>query len=385
MKFRGVLTATAVVVALFPCATSGAANAIVTIPNSIAHDCSKDVTGKINAWITSVPDNSTLQFVPRGCYRVDGKIQVQYRSGLTIDGKNATFRAYTSGRELPPSQARTRSMWNFWRGDRLTVRNIIVRGANKFAGAGGRGYVAPLEGQHAYVVGGVQSMLMERVQAYDVHGDFVHVGAATKHLLVRSSTFARNGRQGWNIAGTNIVFDSNSISDTARATIDMEPPSREAGANHIVIKNNVVGKGRLYFFASVGVGAPINDVQILNNTLSRALTMMVRAPAGQPRTNYVVAGNVSTGMYGGNGGSLGFVNVHGIDIRDNVQPTARYRKPHGVALLNSRDASITNNTFLNAEAPVLDRGGNHNVTQSGNWTGTPATQFPASTIPQRGP
>ena len=366
---------------LLPCTTTGAANATFAIPNSVAHDCSKDTTAKINAWIASVPNHSTLTFVPNGCYRVDGKIQVQYRSGLTIDGKNATFRAYTSGRELPPTQARSRSMWNFWRGDNLTARNIVVRGANKTAGADGDGYTAALEGQHGFVVGGVQTMLLERVRAYDVYGDFVNVGAATRDLLVRFSTFARNGRQGWNIAGTNITFDSNSIRDTARATIDMEPPSRDAGANHIVIKNNKIGRGRLYFFASVGAGAPINDVQILDNTLDRALTMTVRAPADAPRTNYLVAGNVSTGKYGGNGGSFGFVNVHGIEVRDNVQPVAKYRKPHGVALLNSRNATVSNNRFENAEAPVLDRGGNQNVTQSGNWTGTPATQFPASTIP----
>jgi hypothetical protein len=272
-------------------------------------------------------------------------------------------------------------MWNFWRGDHLTVRNIKVVGPNRNRELGKEPYVMALEGQAAYVVGGVQTMLMERVQAYNVYGDFVHVGAATRDLLVRASTFARNGRQGWNIAGTNIVFDGNSISETARATIDMEPPSRQAGANHIVIKNNKVGKGRLYFFASAGQGAPINDVQILNNTLTRALTMTVRAPADAPRTNYLVAGNVSMGKYGGNGGSFGFKNVHGIVVRDNVQPTAKYRKPHGVALLNSRNATITNNTFENAEAPLLDRGGNANVTQSGNLTGTPASQFPGSTIP----
>jgi hypothetical protein len=382
VKIRGVLTATAVVGAmLWPCAPIDAANASITIPSSIAHNCSKDVTAKINAWIAAAPANATLTFVPNGCYRVDGKLLVRHKSGLTIDGKNATFRAYTSGRELPPSQARTRSMWNFWRGDRLTVRNIKVIGPNRNRALGKSPYVLALEGQAAFVVGGVQTMLMERVQAYDVYGDFVHVGAATNGLLVRHSTFARNGRQGWNIAGTNITFDSNSISETARATIDMEPPSRTAGANHIVIKNNKVGGGRLYFFASVGLGAPINDVQILNNTLERPLTMIVKAPADAPRTNYVVAGNVSTKLYGGNGGSFGFINVHGIDVRDNVQPVAKYRKPHGVALKDSRDASITNNTFVNAEAPVLDRGGNTNVTQSGNLTGTPATVYPASMIP----
>ena len=382
MKFRGVLTAGAIIVALLvPVTGSGATSVVFTIPSAIAHDCSKDVTAKINGWIASVPDGATLAFVPKGCYRVNGKIAVQYRSGLTIDGKNAIFRAYTSGRELPPSQARTRSMWNFWRGDHLTVRNVIVVGANPNAGAEGNAYVAALEGQAGFVIGGVQNMLMERVQVYDVYGDFVHVGAATQDLLVRYSTFDRNGRQGWNIAGTNITFDGNIIRNTERATIDMEPPSTTAGANHIVIKNNKVGKGRLYFFASVGVGAPINDVQILNNTLTKALTMTVRAPAAQPRTNYTVAGNVSTQLYGGNGGAFSFVNVCGIDIHDNVQPTAKYRQPHGVALMDSRDASITNNTFLNADGALLDRGGNQNVTQSGNWGGTPLAPFPPSSIP----
>jgi hypothetical protein len=75
------------------------------------------------------------------------------------------------------------------------------------------------------------------------------------------------------------------------------------------------------------------------------------------------------------------VNVHGIDVHDNVQPVARYRQPHGVAMLDSRDASITNNEFLNADGILLDRGGNQNVTQSGNWGGTPLAPFPPSSIP----
>ncbi len=37
-------------------------------------------------------------------------------------------------------------------------------------------YVAALEGQAAYVVGGVRNMVMDHVQAYDVYGDFVFVG-----------------------------------------------------------------------------------------------------------------------------------------------------------------------------------------------------------------
>ena len=105
-----------------PVPVGAAATAVATVPASIPSDCSRDVSAELAAWIASLPDGSTLSFTARGCYRVDRTLRVQHRNRLTFEGNGATFRAFTSGRELPPSAARTRSMFNFWRGSDLTVR-----------------------------------------------------------------------------------------------------------------------------------------------------------------------------------------------------------------------------------------------------------------------
>ena len=65
-----------------------------SIPASISADCSRDVTREINAWISSVPDNSTLVFRRDGCYRIERTILVEDRVGLVFEGNRATFKRF---------------------------------------------------------------------------------------------------------------------------------------------------------------------------------------------------------------------------------------------------------------------------------------------------
>lgn len=377
-----VTTASVSILVLAASPVLAAPTPVFSTPAAIPADCSRDVTVDLLAWIASVPDSSTLQFPSHGCYRVDGKLTIKNRSGLTFEGNDSTFRAFTNGRELPPTEARARSMWTFWHGSNLVVRNTIVVGANPNAGTGDTAYVAALEAQSAYVIGGVQGMLLDHVQAYDVFGDFVFVGPATRDLTVQNSTFARNGRQGWTINGENIVFDHNWIGYTRRATVDMEPPSPWAGSHHVVISNNTVTHGRLFFFASEGQAAPIDDVSIVgNHFVGKALTIHVWGKPTVRRTNYRVIGNVSDTPAGfGPGGVFQFTNVDGIEVRDNVQAVQRNRGTKGVSLKNCSRVTVTGNRWLNAFGPIYDKGGNTNVTQSGNWVGRPLVLAPASTV-----
>ncbi|MBK5288025.1 MAG: hypothetical protein JJE46_06110, partial [Acidimicrobiia bacterium] len=111
----------------------------VAAPTSIAADCSRDVTAELNAWIAITPDNTTLAFAPNGCYRVDGTLLVVDRTGLVFEGNHATFRAVTDGSELVnPTKVRMRAMWQFGGGSHLTVRDLVVVGANPAAGRGDR-------------------------------------------------------------------------------------------------------------------------------------------------------------------------------------------------------------------------------------------------------
>jgi hypothetical protein len=273
-------------------------------------------------------------------------------------------------------------MFAFWRGSDLTLRETIVAGANPRPGLHPEAYVRALEAQHAYVVGGVDGMLIENVQAHHVYGDFVFVGPRTRNLLVRGSSFQHNGRQGWNIAGgENITFDGNSISNTRRATIDMEPSSTRDVAHNITFSNNQVGPGRLYFLASEGVAAPIDGVNVINNRLTgKAMNMRINPPRGT-RSNYRVIGNYSdTRQRQGGGGVMAFSNVIGLEVRDNRQPVQAHQGISGVSVRKCQNVLVTENKFLNAVSPVHLRIGNVNVTHSGNLVGNPLTPAAAQRI-----
>ena len=353
---------------------------IVTVPASIPSNCSRDVSAQLIAWIASVPDGSTLSFTPNGCYRVDRKLTINYRNGLTFEGNGATFRAFTSGRELSASEARTRSMFTFWRGSNLTVRDTKVIGANPCAGVNDAAYVPALEAQTAYVIGGVRNMVLDHVAANDVYGDFVFVGAATQGLIVRNSTFARNGRQGWTINGSDILFEHNTIDHTRRATIDLEPSSKASITQRVTIRDNTIGVGRLYFLANEGLAAPTSDISIIgNHFVGKAMTIRVNPPSGT-RSRYRVIGNVSDTPVGfDGGGAFQFSDVVGIEIRDNVQPMQRNRGISGLAIKNSRDVVVAGNRFQFGKA-VVSRGGNSNVSQYGNLVGNPLWLAPPSTF-----
>jgi hypothetical protein len=365
----------AVLVASALVASAGATAAGASmVPASIPADCSRDVSADVNAWIAGAADGQTLTFAPGGCYRVDRPLRVAGHSDLVIDGNGSTFRNFTDGRELPPSDARARGMWYFSNGTNVTIRDTIVVGANPHAGVGDQAYVRALEAQTAYTVGAIKGMLLDHVQAYDVYGDFVFVGPAANGVRVQNSTFARNGRQGWTINGQNIVFDHNSISDTRRATVDLEPSSASFVTRHVTISNNLVGRGRLKFVANAGQPGPTDDVNIVGNRLvGKTLTIFVNPKKGY-RTNYRIVGNTSDKpVDASRTGAIVLWHVKGAEIRDNVVPLWRWSNSHGVALFDSHDVSVVGNTFHFAPRSLVLRDGNTNVTQSGNLIRNPLT------------
>ena len=346
------------------------AGAVEIAPAAIPADCSRDVTPDLMTWFASVPDNSVLSFATNGCYRVDGTLVVAHRSGLTFEGNNATFKQVTDGSELVNyKKVRTRNVWTFGTSTNLVVRNLTTIGANPKAGRGELAYRAKFEAQHAYFIQGVNGMVMDHVAAYDVYGDFVALGGGVANFTVRNSSFARNGRQGWSINGTNIVFENNTITETRRATIDMEPSSPLLASKNVYIRNNDVGPGRLFFFSSVGAAAPMDNINIIGNRLHhKALVIFVVPPKGT-RSNYHVIGNVSDGGVSGFGSAMVFWGIQGLEVRDNVVPTQWSHHIAGVGVRRSNHVSITNNTFRGASAALRDRGDNTDITQSNNLVG----------------
>ena len=131
-----------------------------------------------------MPDGSTLSFAPNGCYRVDRKLTI---TTATASRSRATARR--SGRSPAVGSSAVRGSHaqhvhvlagqQPHRTQHDRDRRQPLRGVNDAA------YVPALEAQTAYVIGGVRNMVLDHVQAYDVYGDFVFVGAATQGLIVR--------------------------------------------------------------------------------------------------------------------------------------------------------------------------------------------------------
>jgi hypothetical protein len=353
----------------------------VTVPASIPSDCSRNVTADLNRWIASVGDGSVLRFTPFGCYRIDGTLRIENRNNLTFEGNGATFRAYTDGRELG-ANARTRSQFVFAGGSNITVRNVIVRGANPHAGMDDAAYVADLEAQHGFVIGGTVGIVLDHVQVYDVYGDFVYVGAPSRNVLVENSVFRRNGRQGWTVAGGDgVTFDHNMISDTRRATIDMEPVSTSSAQRNVTFSNNTIGDGRLFLVSNHGASAQtVNFAFLYNHLVLKPMTIHVEGDPGV-RSHYRVIGNTSdTAASQEGGGVIYFDGTSDVEIRDNVVPVQPNRGISGVGLANTTNVEVSGNRFPDAVAPIAYYPDNTNVHDVGNYIGAPLRLAPEQTV-----
>jgi hypothetical protein len=205
------------------------------VPDSIASDCTADVTARLLSWIGSVPDRSVLVFQRRGCYRVDGTLEVVDRHRLEFDGNGATFKATTAG-------ATGGSQWRLVRGAHLVLRDMRVQGANP---AGGD-FDAALQHQHAFDLAGARDVQLRRVAASGVYGDCVYVGRDhepphrwSRRVRVRSSSCRGSGRMGVAVVAVrNIVISRTNFSRIGRTVLDIEPNGPGFGARNVRFAGN---------------------------------------------------------------------------------------------------------------------------------------------------
>jgi hypothetical protein len=339
-----------------PLAPSGA---VRQVPASIARDCSVDVAPALQSWIDSVPDNSTLFLPPKACFRTDETLRVKQRHRVLIDGNGATLKAVTTG-------GRNRSQLVLAGGGDLTVRNLIVRGANPDAGAAPTAYHADLEAQHGYQVSGATDVLLDHVQAYDTYGDFVYIGAGrlqdqpSRNVTVVNSRFARSGRQGISVTwGVNVSIEANTISDVARSMFDLEANGVKAEIRDIHIVGNVTGAAVNFWLANKGYPASIGNVQIAGNRMVAATggLIFVYTINHAYRGPFLVEGNqfIANDVVNDEDASGAFFFAHcaNVTIRDN---DVRFPKGKGMPAVELRDShkvEVTGNRFTDAGRTIV--------------------------------
>ena len=95
------------------------------------------------------------------------------------------------------------------------------------------------------------------------------------------------------------------------------------------------------------------------------------------RNNYRIIGNTSDTRSRPTGRASRFNNVHGLEVRDNVQPTqAVAPRTSASRMWHSTHVAITGNRWANAAGVWIDRGGNVDVRSRATSIGTPLAVTP---------
>lgn len=287
------------------------------MPASVDSTGDTDATASLQSFVNGVPDGGTVRLRKGGNYRLESTLVLKNRHDLTIDGNGARIYATSTG-------ARDRSNLAIIQGSGIVVHDLSIAGVNPYAGLDERGYDPKLAFQHGVDLEGANGVELTRVRITSVYGDFVYVGRSddgqwSQGVWIHDSAFSGSGRQGLAVAaGRDIVFERNSITNTRRATVDLEPNGSTWGAENVHVLDNVVGPGRLLFIAAAGAG-PVDKVVVARNHLSyRSLTLTVRAPSGTRYHDFYVADNTANVPVGNP--PLNFSSVTGLVVTGNSQP-----------------------------------------------------------------
>ena len=201
-----------------------------------------DVTVRLNNWLATVPDGSTIEFTPSACYRLDQTWFIRDRQHLVIRGNGATFKRITP---TPPALLYPRRDGNpnflVQGGSGLTLHDFRIEGLNTVnqgdpweldSSGFGSGY-----GNHPFesgiILSGTSQIQLYNVQIDAVFGDGITVGGehaptCTHDVSIRSVNIDRNGRQGIAVACANgVIIDRVKIFHSHATGIDLSPTETE--------------------------------------------------------------------------------------------------------------------------------------------------------------
>jgi hypothetical protein len=286
------------------------ARRIITVPSSIDSTGASDASAKLQKWLESVADGSTIRFRAGGTYRMDAGLRVFHqRHDLTFDGRGATLRS--NGDSTNASSLFIVS------GTNIKIRNFNLVGNSPTPGR----YRSGKEYAYGVQTYGAHNVEIANVTIRAVYGDGLMVGGWSDTVWFHDSRVVSAGRNGVAIlAGRNITVERVAFDKSGWATFDIEPWETSGGADNVKFLNNTAGtwNGQWgFFFGACGVvGSVVNNVTVSGNTITGSpLTTYVTIDR---RQNIVFTNNVSS--VAAAGPVLDFAHIDGLTITGNIQP-----------------------------------------------------------------
>ncbi len=289
-----------------------------------------DVTGALQAFINNSPNGATICLVAGGQYRVDGRLNIDGRTDLTINGRGA--RIFGNVRSNSPKLS-------IGLGSGIAIRNLTVEGFHPEAGTS-NAYLPGWEHGHAIAIyGSRQVTLGPNLTLRNVSGDGVYITGGDSRsgfvwadgVTVSGCRIERNGRMGVALTdgARNVVVSNCVLDQVALYAFDLEPNGVVkggvlAGAENVRFSNNTIGRYGLdhdytpLLFAATGNG-PQRHIEFSGNYVTGgSLLIGVWNVAGSARSDFHIVNNRSTVRV--SGPTMEFAGVAGLTVTGNTQP-----------------------------------------------------------------
>lgn len=341
----------------------------VDLPNTIASDCSADVTAAIQSALGALTPGETLVFPVEGCFRVDRTVILEQKDDVAIEGNGSRFlRTAVSPVELryPKNNIHFRVLGSTG----IAIRGLTIESTNDGAAGGttiadsrgdlhavnchpGAGcYTVALEFEAAFHIQDSSRVLLEDCAAKFVWGDGVYM-AGNDGVTVRRVRVEKNGRQGMAVTrGKNTLIEDSVVVFSVRGSIDLEPNKTAPDQIDGVEVRRCTLSSRLLAFPSGG-GGEVSNVHIHDNRIEATGATWVYSDgkAAAPRVNWRVEDNEVVSPLGNpSGSSTLFRYTRGVVFARNKVVMQAGRNMVGVDLGSSSEADVRCNQFPNAMA-----------------------------------
>jgi hypothetical protein len=285
----------------------------LNVPGTIDATGATDASAALNAWIASVPNDSTIIFPEDGIYRMGSGITLANRTGLTFIGNGTTLRSNAG-------TLNTDSLFYLNFGNRnIRIYDFNLVGSSPTPGI----WNASGEHAHGICIRGGYNVDIDHVTISAVWGDGVYVSGLADTVWLHDSTIASCGRMGVAVtSGKNVTVERCALTAIGYGAFDIEPNDATQGGVNVKFINNTVGvisqvRGKAFFFGANGnADAVISDVLVDGNTVT-----------GDSLDTYVTVGRRkritftdNTALGSSPGPVLYFAHVDGLTITGNTQP-----------------------------------------------------------------
>lgn len=341
------------------------------MPDTIADNCSSDVTQELAAWITSNTD-ATLELGQDKCYLVSS-MTLDGVHDISLEGNGSTIE-----RINPAADAAT---IDFEQGQDVTLENLTISGGN-VDHVYNESYAFDAGIRLAGTDFGTDSgFAIEGVTITDAWGDGITLSPysvrsttaymPTTNVTIIGSTISGTGRMGIGfVSCAGVLVEDDALANVALDTFDLEADVSGEGTEDLVVKDTTSGPGHGIWFSNVGSGGPAQtgEVYLVDNTMQdkdMGDAILIQAAQGQ-RGPYVIENNTLRAGAGTLNEGIELFGARDVYVYDNHVLFYADSPEYAMGLDDTTNVVIDDNEFENAAGLVS--GGSHVVAvqESGN-------------------